>query len=55
MALRLYGEGKISALKGAAYSGVSIWTFVEELENRKIPFQYSKDDFIEDFEAAGKE
>lgn len=54
-ALRLYSEGRISALKAAACSGLSIWAFIEELEKRKIIQQYSAEQFIEDFEAARKE
>jgi predicted HTH domain antitoxin len=53
-ALRLYEDGKVTAMKAAALASVSIWEFLEELEKKKIPVQYSAEEFVEDFEAARK-
>lgn len=54
-ALRLYEDGKVTALKAADLAGLSIWEFLEELEKKKIPVHYSAEEFVEDFEAARKE
>lgn len=53
-AIRLYEAGRVTALKAANLANQSIWEFLEELEKRKIPIQYSAEQFIEDFEAAQK-
>lgn len=50
----LYEAGKVSALKAAVLSGISIWEFLEELQKRKIAVRYSAEEFIEDFEASRK-
>ncbi len=50
--IRLYEEGKVTAMKAAILAGQSIWEFLEELDKRKISVRYSADEFIEDFEAA---
>lgn len=53
-ALRLYEQGKVTALKAADLAALSIWEFLEELERRKIPVRYSAEEFVEDFEATRK-
>jgi predicted HTH domain antitoxin len=53
-ALRLYGDGRVTALKAAGLATLSIWEFIEELERSKIPVHYSAEEFAEDFEAARK-
>jgi predicted HTH domain antitoxin len=53
-ALKLYEDGRITAQKAADVAALSIWEFIEELERRKIPAQYSAGEFLEDFEAAQK-
>ncbi len=54
-AISLYEAGRVTALKAAGLANRSIWEFLEELEKRRIPIQYSAEQFIEDFEAAQKE
>jgi predicted HTH domain antitoxin len=54
-AISLYAAGRVTALKAASIANRSIWEFLEELEKRRIPIQYSAEQFIEDFEAAQKE
>ncbi len=53
-AIRLYAEGRVTALKAASLANRSIWEFLEELAKEKIPVEYSAEEFIEDFEAARK-
>jgi predicted HTH domain antitoxin len=53
-AIRLYEEGRVTALKAASLASRSIWEFLEELEKKKMPIRYSAEEFMEDFEAARK-
>jgi predicted HTH domain antitoxin len=53
-AIRLFENGRVTALKAANLANCSVWEFLEELEKKKIPIQYSAEEFIEDFEAAQK-
>jgi len=54
-ALRLYCEGKITLWKAAKIANVSLWEMLEAVKERKIPIQYTFEDFEEDFKAAQKE
>ena len=54
-ALKSYLDGTVTLWKASAIAGISLWEFMDEMNRRKIPLQYTSDDFIEDFEAALKE
>lgn len=43
-ALRQYTEGKISMGKAAEVGNVSIWKFLDEMKDKKIPIRYDLDD-----------
>lgn len=51
-ALKLYEEGRVTAMKAASLASLSIWEFIEELEKRNITVRYSAEEFVQDFEAA---
>ena len=53
--LKSYLDGTVTLWKASAIAGISVWEFMDELNRRKIPLQYTSNDFIEDFEAALKE
>jgi predicted HTH domain antitoxin len=52
--IELYEQRRVTAMKAAGLAGLSIWEFLDELDRRRIPVQYSTEQFIEDFEAARK-
>ncbi|MCS4542256.1 MAG: UPF0175 family protein [Euryarchaeota archaeon] len=54
-ALGLYQQGKVTLWKAAEIAGISLWEIMDVAIKRKIPVQYTAEDFIEDFEAALKE
>jgi len=54
-ALSLYQEGKVTIWKAARIAEVSLWEMIDIVKQRKIPMQYTFEDFKEDFEAALKE
>lgn len=54
-ALTLYGSGKVTLWKASKIAGLSLWEMMEIVRQRKISFQYSYEDFREDFEKALKE
>ena len=54
-ALSLYREGKVTLWKAARVAEVSLWEMIDIVKQRKIPMQYTFEDFKEDFEAALKE
>jgi predicted HTH domain antitoxin len=54
-ALKSYLEGRVTLWKAAEIAGLSLWELMDEIEKRKVPLQYTSEDFIEDFEAALKE
>ena len=54
-ALTLYSQGKVTLWKAAKISGLSIWEIMDVAKERKIPLQYSHEDFHGDFEDALKE
>jgi len=54
-ALSLYREGKVTLWKAAGIAEVSLWEMIDIVKQRKIPMQYTFEDFKEDFEAALKE
>lgn len=54
-ALTLYREGKVTLWKAARIADVSLWEIMDIVKQRKIPLQYTYEDFREDFEAALKE
>jgi metal-responsive CopG/Arc/MetJ family transcriptional regulator len=43
-ALKKYTESKISMGKAAEAADVSIWKFLDEMKDRKIPIRYDLDD-----------
>jgi len=43
-ALKQYTEGKISMGKAAELANVSVWKFLDEMKDRKIPIRYDLDD-----------
>ena len=43
-ALKQYTEGKISMGKAAEAADVSIWKFLDEMKDKKIPIRYDLDD-----------
>lgn len=54
-ALTLYQEGKITLWKAAKIADISIWEIMDIVRQKKIPMQYTFEDFKEDFEDALKE
>ena len=54
-ALVLYSSGKVTLWKASKIAGLSLWEMMEIVRQRKISFQYSYEDFREDFEKALKE
>ena len=54
-ALTLYSNGKVTLWKASKIAGLSLWEMMEIVRQRKISFQYSYEDFREDFEKALKE
>src|ERR1035437_1821459 len=54
-ALALYSSGKVTMWKASKIAGLSLWEMMEIIKQRKISFQYSYEDFREDFEKALKE
>ena len=51
----LYSGGKVTLWKASKIAGLSLWEMMEIVRQRKISFQYSYEDFREDFEKALKE
>jgi len=43
-ALQQYTEGKISLGKAAELANVSVWRFLDEMKDKKIPILYDLDD-----------
>jgi len=43
-ALKQYTEGKISMGKAAEVANVSIWKFLDEMKDKKVPIRYDLDD-----------
>ena len=43
-ALKQYTEGKISMGKAAELADVSVWKFLDEMKDKKIPIRYDLDD-----------
>ena len=54
-ALAMYREGKVTLWKAARIADVSLWEIMDTVRQRKIPMQYTFEDFREDFEAGSKE
>ncbi|TFH22286.1 hypothetical protein E4G67_04570 [Candidatus Bathyarchaeota archaeon] len=54
-AIILYSCGKVTLWKASKIAGLSLWEMMEIVRQRKISFQYSYEDFQEDFEKALKE
>jgi len=54
-ALALYSDGKVTLWKASKIAGLSLWEMMEIVRQRKISFEYSYEDFREDFEKALKE
>ena len=44
LAMKQYTEGKISMGKAAELANVSIWKFLDEMKDKKIPIRYDLDD-----------
>ena len=49
-ALKHYTEGKISMGKAAELADVSIWKFLDEMKEKKIPIRYDLDDIKKEIE-----
>jgi predicted HTH domain antitoxin len=49
-ALQLYQRGEISLWKAAELAGKSLSSMMDEAHRRKIPHQYSIDDFLQDID-----
>ena len=43
-AMNQYTEGKVSMGKAAELANVSIWKFLDEMKDKKIPIRYDLDD-----------
>ena len=54
-ALLLYSNGKVTLWKASKIAGLSLWEMTEIIRKRKVSFQYTYEDFREDFEKALKE
>lgn len=54
-ALMLYSSGKVTLWKASKLAGLSLWEMTEIVSKRKVSFQYTFEDFREDFEIALKE
>ena len=54
-AVTLYSNGKVTLWKASKIAGLSLWEMTEIIRKRKITFQYSFEEFREDFEEALKE
>jgi predicted HTH domain antitoxin len=54
-ALVLYSSGKVTLWKASEIAGLSLWEMMEIVRQKKVSFQYSYEDFREDFEKALKE
>ena len=49
-ALQLYQRGEISLWKAAELAGKSLSSMIDEAHRRKILYQYSLDDFLQDID-----
>ena len=49
-ALKQYTEGKISMGKAAELAEVSVWKFLDEMKDKKIPIRYDLDDIKEEID-----
>ena len=54
-AIKQYTEGKISMGKAAELADVSIWKFLDEMKERKIPIRYELYDIKKEIENTIKE
>ena len=54
-ALTLYSSGKVTLWKASKIAGLSLWEMTEIVRKRKVSFQYTYEDFREDYEKALKE
>jgi predicted HTH domain antitoxin len=54
-ALTLFSGGKVTLWKASKLAGLSLWEMMEIVRKNKIVFQYSFEDFRDDFELALKE
>ncbi len=43
-AIKQYTEGKVSMGKAVELANVSVWKFLDEMKDRKIPIRYDLDD-----------
>ena len=50
LALFLYEKRKLSFGKARELAGLSVWEFMEKLNENKIPFNYDVEDLKEDLE-----
>lgn len=50
LALFLYEKGKLSFGKARELAGLSVWEFMEKLNENKIPLNYDIEDLKEDLE-----
>ena len=49
-ALQLYKKGEITLWRAAELSGISFSCMMDEAHRRKIPYQYSRDDLLQDID-----
>jgi|SRR5208337_2748337 len=54
-ALTLYSSEKVTLWKASKIAGLSLWEMTEIVRKSKVSFQYTYEDFREDFEKALKE
>lgn len=54
-ATTLFSSGKVTLWKASKIAGLSLWEMTEIVRKTKVSFQYSFEDFREDFEVALKE
>ncbi|MCD6483550.1 MAG: UPF0175 family protein [Candidatus Odinarchaeota archaeon] len=51
IAIKKYKDGKISLWKAARYTGISLWTMIELLKEKKVELQYGEAELESDLKA----
>ena len=54
-AAELYRQGQVTGWRAAQVAGISLWSFYNILEEKKVLFQYSEHDLERDLEALREE
>ena len=52
--LNLYEKGKITLMRAAEISGISLWEVLDIIKEKKIPMPYTLEDVEKDLEIAKK-